>query len=803
MIKLVFRLALRNLRKQRLYTMINIIGLTIGLLSFVLIMLYVNHEKSFDRFHEKSERIYRLTSATAQRKGAIVPYIWGQVLKDELPQVQNLASIQNITIALTIEKDNEVYAQHGIVGADSTFFNIFDFPVIKGNRHEFLQTPNKMVITPEIAVKYFPGEDPIGQTLKISLWGTYVNFEVEGIVESPENSHLPFKLIIPIHFVKKYFFDPSSFLSWRTHFAYTYLLMSDNHIDQNEHDQIKSDLKDFLERHGGKELRDKYTPDIEPLKDIYLKSNLQFDFPPRGNIDHMYILTVVAFGILLMAMINFINITSAQSLTRIKEFGLKKILGSHRGSLFIQFVLESLLLSILSLILACILISLMLPYFNEFTGKAFTLTSVFSIHNILFMLVVAVIVGITSGIYPALMLSSFKPASILSSRTAGRSAGRKGQKMLVIAQFTLTTLLLVATGIVYKQVTYMLEKDLGFNKDQVIIMDDARLIASNPIKTDLFREELTKYEQIHAVSASSSYPGQQSWAARYVPEGFEKEESVSIFTIYADHDFLKTYDLEVVQGRDFDREIYSDSSAFLINEAAVKLFSNTDASWLQQPIGKKINYTRQTGGEVIGVIKDFHLESMKNEIAPLAIEITPENFFALQIKLNTQDIAETLVFIESTWKRLFPDLPFTYSFVDQEFAVHFASDQQLGQILRLFAIVSIVVAMLGLFGLASFLAFEKAKEMSIRKVIGATEKQLVILLSWLFLKLVLLANLIALPLSFYLMDQWLEEFAYRINIPLYLFVVVIGITFVTTILTIGYHALKTARTNPVDILAQE
>ncbi len=801
--KLIFRQAFRHIKKQKLYAAINIIGLTIGLLSFVLIMLYVNHERGFDKFHRKSERIYRLTSATSERAMAIVPYTWGESLAEEWPEIESLASIQNITIALTIEKDDQVYAQHGIVAADSTFFSIFDFPALKGNHDQFLKTPNKIVITPKMAVKYFKDQDPIGQTLRISLWGTYVTYEVEGIVRCPENSHLQFEFLIPLHLVKRHFFAPKAFQSWTTHFAYTYLLLADPGIYQNQHQKIREDLKGFLERHLEKEVSAKYTPDIEPLEDIYLKSNLNFDFPPRGNINHLQILTAVAFGILLMATINFINITSAQSLGRMKEFGLKKILGSRKSTLIVQFIGQSLLLSFLSLILVCALLFFLIPYFNDFTGKNFTMSAVFTYSNLLTMLAVTLTVGVVSGIYPALSLSSFNPARVLSSRSAGRSSSRKAQKVLVVAQFTLTILLLIATGVVYEQVVYMQQKDLGFDKDQVIIMDDARVIASSPGKTQLFREELTKFAQIHSVSASSSYPGQQSWSERYLPEGFAEDESVSISTIYADHDFLKTYGLEILEGRDFDRERYSDSSAFLINKAAVRLFASKDPSWASDPLSKNISFTRGGGeGKVIGVFKDFHLESMEHEIAPLVIYIEPQNFFALQINVETRDIPATLDIIESTWKKLFPDLPYTYSFVDQEFAALYQSDQKLGQMLQIFAILSIMVAILGLFGLASFLAVEKAREMSIRKVVGATEKQLLLMLSWLFLRLILMANILALPLSFPLMNKWLEGFAYRIDMPLYIFLTVTGFTLMITILTIGYHALKTATTNPVKILAE-
>jgi len=800
MSKIVLRDGLRTFIRQRLYSSINITGLTIGLLSFMLITLYVRDERSFDRFHNQSKRIYRLYDDIDGRAGAIVPYVWGESLKNEIPEIENYTTFQNITIGLTVKKDDKVYAQYNMLAADSAFFEIFDFPVARGDKTEFLKDPRKIILTPQAARKYFGKEDPMGQSLEVNLWGNFVTYQVGGLVACPSNSHIQFEFILPNHLVKRHFFDPSAYESWTTHFAYTYLLMPPD-FDRNK---LRNDLKEFLFRHGGEDLRDKFIPDVEPLESIYLKSDLAFDFPPRGNIAHTYILELVALGVLLMAIINFVNITTAQSLRRGKEVGIKKILGSRKGLLIAQFIIESTLVSLISAALCLILLSIILPYYNDYTGKTFVLNDLMSLSNLLMLLGLTVIVGVGSGLYPALLLSSFPPASILNHRPSGGSQGVLARKILVVIQFSLAAILIIATGIIYEQVNYMQQKDLGFNKDRVIIMKNSRTVASDIKKTRLLKEELTKYDQIQMVSASSTSPGQQSWTERYFAQGFEAEEGHSLPTIYVDHDFVETFDIRIIEGRDFDQKISTDTTALLISEATARLFSNEDPSWKSQPLNKKLKWSHQTkSGKVIGIFNDFHIRSLRYEIEPLVLQINPKNFFAIQVQINTEEVAGTLGLIKETWQRLFPEVPFNYRFVDEEFALHFQTDQKLVKLLTLFSLLSISVAILGIFGLASFLVFEKVREISIRKVVGATESQIVLLLSWTFLKLVLIANLIALPLSYSIMDSWLEEFAYRTAMPVYIFGLAATATLVVTLLTVLYHVIKTAGTNPTVVLNQQ
>ncbi len=802
MLRLLTRLGIRNVLRHKLFAGINIVGMALGLLSFILIGLYVQHEYSFDTFHPQSNAIYRLYSASKNRALATSPYVWGQSLVEELSYIENKVSIQKIS-SMTIKKDGEVFAETGVVATDSTFFQIFDFPAVQGNKNVFLLEPNKAVLTPAAAIKYFKNPNPIGEQFEVNLWGTFVPFEVQGIVECPLNSHLHFNILLPNRLVKKHFFNPIAFEHWRLHLVYTYLLFN----ELPDADRLKTDFQAFLHRHGGEELSGRYTPKIEPLQDIYLQSSVtRSDFPPRGSLANNRILLLVAFGILLMAIINFINISMAQSLTRAKEVILRKVLGSGRLTLILQFILESAIIAGVAMVLCLLVLPVVLPYFNEFTGKDFHWQTLFTWSNLGLLLVLSLFIGIISGLYPALMLSSFKANAVLGSRSGGKAKSATARKILVVGQFVMTGILLMVTGVIYQQIQFMEQKDLGFDKESIITISDNGTVSGHSDKKELLKHQLLANRSIKDVSASSTFPGQATWALRYIPDGYPPEESLSISTIFCDFDFLSTYEVEVLHGRNFNPAMPTDSNTVIINEAAAKFFSSQDASWTTEPIGKKIDWifgkTKGTA-EVIGVFKDFQFASFKNEIRPLVLKIEDNRFFNLQLRLNTANIAESISYVEQTWKTLFPEVPFNYTFLDQDFAKLYQADQKFGAVLRLIAMLSIVIAMLGLFGLASFLAIEKSKEMCIRKVVGASERNIVIYLSWLFLKLILVANLIALPIGYFFTNRWLESFAFRIDMPISVFIGVFCLTALVALFTISWHIFRVATTNPAKILAQE
>ncbi len=800
MIGILIRLATRNLIKRKGFAAINIGGMTISLMAFMLIMLYVRHERSFDDFHQDPDRIHRLYSIKGDRQLAITPYTWGHALQAEMPEVEACVNLQIIT-SLTVKYQDRIHAEGGIVVTDSTFFDVFDYPIVRGTRHSLLRSPNQVIITPETARKYFGEVDPLGKVLQINLWGTFIAYEVQGVVACPANSHIQFDFLVPNHQVKKHFFDPSAYESWRIHFVYSYLKMAPDF----DRARMQENLLDFLPRHMKEDYGGIKIPVLEPLRDIYLHSALKLDFQPRGSAENNRILTLVALAILLMAAINFVNITTAQSLDRMKEVSLRKVLGAGRSSLWMQFMGEALFASLLAMLVALLLVMVALPYVRGLTDVSISWQELLQWSNVRWILGFTLAFGLVAGLYPSFLLSAFRPIEVLQTRRSGHARSATPRKVLVTLQFLVAVVLLVSTGVIHQQVSFMQQRDLGFSKDQSIALFDAGQVSGDEAKVARLRARLRQSPLVTDVAASSTYPGQPSFATKYLPEGFEHEEPVSLSTIYCDHDFLKAYDIPILQGRDFDRASVSDTAAVLVNEAAIRFFASRDSTWLSEPLGKTIGFNPGRAGteEVIGVFRDYHHESLRNSIGPLILKIEREYFLCLQIQLVAGKESEGLQQVQQVWAELFPDIPFDYKYVDQEFAQLHKADRLLGMLMALLSLLAVVVAALGLFGLSSFLALEKSREMSIRKVMGANETQLVLLLTNLFLKLVLLAGLLALPLSYMLMDQWLATFAYRIAMPGFVYVLAMLYLLLITIVTIGYHAFRTATLDPVKVLSEE
>ncbi len=799
MLKLFLKSAIRSLLNQKLYAGINLLGLLIGMLSFSSIMIYVVDESSYDSFHQKKDQIYRL--ATSNNKGevyGVVPFPWGFNMVNEIPEIESYTTFQSTAPSIRLE--NKVFSEDKILAVDSLFLKTFDFPVIEGDEAKLLKNVSGLVLSPQVAQQYFGKDDPIGKSIELGMGGKYTRFVVEGIVESPRNSHIQFSMLIPHEFVRKNAGNSSSYENWEANFLFSYVVLSSGTNFEN----LNKKFEDFLSRHLDKKIEElDLLPKVLPLEDMYLKSNLIFDFEPRGDIQNSRILSAIAIGIFVISLINMINITSAQSLRRAKEVGLKKILGTKRWNVILQFMGESFIIAFISGLLTIIILLLILPIFNEFSGKAFASYDILSMQNLLSMLFFVVLVSMVCGLYPALLLFSFTPVSVLSSRSGGRSKGLLLRKVLVVIQFSLAVVLFISTGVIYKQVRFMQQKNLGFDKEQVLVIKNTRNISTDVQEMRLLKTELKKIDGIQSISASSRYPGTEPWNMGYTIEGAENE-SISVSTFMVDQDFLETFGVEVTNGRNFDYQIQSDSTAFLINESAVKTFSDFDYSWKANPLQKNLELSYfGVKGKVIGVFEDFHIGSLKKELEPLVLHIMPRHHTNIQVRISLTNVSKTLGEIEEIWVRLYPNMPFNYSFINDEFHKYYKSDRKLGELLTVLVILSICIGMLGLFGLASFLAFDKAKEVSIKKVIGASEIRLIRQLSWVFLKLVIIANVIALPISYFLMAEWLKDFAYRIDIPYWVFIMSIGMTFLITLFTVVYHSIKAATANPAEVLARE
>ncbi len=798
MLKLNFILAFRNLLKSKLYSSINVFGLATGFMAFLCIVLYVQDELGFDDFHGKKDRIYRLVNTTNGRNLAIAPPIWSSYLKEEISTVENAVTLQPLDVVVT--KDNKPFAQSNAFATHPSFFEIFDFPVVAGSRENLLISPTDLVISTAAALKYFGTSDAVGEVLELTVFGNKEPLVVKAVLDCPSNSHLRFDLLLPHEFVKKHFHTPRFYDNWKVSFVYTYLLMKGD-IDE---EKLSVEFKDFLFRHGGDELTGRFSPGVETLKSIYLESELVYDAPPRGDLSQVKALMITAVALLVIALANFINLSTAQSLKRAKEVGLRKVFGSGRKALIFQFLTESTLISFLAMFLAIGLWVLVRPYYNDFTEKEFAFTALLAPQVLWIILLSPLVAGILAGLYPAMIISGFKPLKALRSRSTSGAQGQWARKGLVVFQFGTAIILLVSTLVVYRQVNFMSQAEMGFNEEQVIAIKDNGAISANAQKRELLKTELQKINEVGGISVSSNYPGDITGSSRYVPDGYAPDESVSVSSIFADFDFVETYEIEILDGRNMNKQLSTDSSAFLINEAAQRLFAGKDASWSENPIGKQIDFpSQQKKGPVVGVFKNFNFQSLHAEMRPLIITTHSARIFVVQIRMNTSNIDQTLSAIADRWSQLFPDTPFDYVFVDEAFERHYRAEKRLGTLFMLFSVLSIFIALLGLFSLASFMTQERAKELSIRKVVGASNAQLFLMLIKKLNLLVIIGNVIGLPIAFLLMNNWLEAFAYRTPMPWYMFAGAFLLSLLVSTLSTTYHAVKSANQNPAVVLAQE
>lgn len=799
MIRLNIILAFRNLFNRKWHSLGNIIGLSVGIFSFLSIQLYVRHELSFDQFHEKSEQTYRLwdTFNSNSRQSAMMPYNWTSYLADEFAEIDYATSIQQMFF--TVKDGEDVVNEKNVIAADSSFFKVFDFPVLAGNKNKLLTNPAGLILEQATAERYFDDvQNALGKQLLIGIQGRFELFVVDGVVRCPANSHLQFNFIVPFEPVVRDNINAASYESFSTHFIYTYVVMKKPPVG----DVLQNKFKDFLFKHGGDELKKRYTTSFQPLHDVYLKSHQEFDFDPRGSYSNVQILSLVGWLVLLISAVNFINISTVQSIKRAKEVGMRKIFGSGKRMLILQFLSESVLISVLSSVLALFMIVVLLPAFNNLSGVPFTIVDVINPINGLIILFIGLSVGILAGLYPAIVISSMGVMQIFKSDNTPEGASTIARKALIVFQFCIATLLLIGTGVIGKQLNYMINKDLGMSSEQVMIINDGGPVANDQNKMIVLKNELSRIEEVKHVTSVSTYPGVPSWSVGFVPEGFDDKGS-SMSCIFTDHDFAKSLDIKIVEGRDFDRSIQSDSAGFLINETAQKFFTNYDKAWRTNPIGKHIKSSfLEMDGPVLGIIRDFHFESIHHEIKPLIVMVYPKFKFSTQIRISTQDLPAAISAIEETWSNVNPDIPFNYEFVDDVFAATYISDKRLRNLFSVFSTIAMVLAIIGLLGLSSYMAKDKLREISIRKVLGASSLQLTIKLGGALIILVLIGAFLAMPMAYSFIKIWLAEFPYQIDIPPGLFFGSLGVIVLVCLVTTSYHAIKATGTNPAKILRQ-
>lgn len=804
MLKALVKLAYRKIGRQKVYSFINIAGLAVGMACTILIVMWIQDELSFDMYHEKAKQIYRVLHVRGSNRmlsGYTAPPM-AKALVEDFPEVLYSVRIDTWAQNLLICVQDKKFRENGIISADASIFDVFSIPFITGNPKNALTQPRSIVLTEKMAKKYFGPEDPMGKILLLGK--NKVEYQITGIVKNcPRNSHLYFEAI-------RANIDYST--NWMDHGYFTYIVLKEGsdplQLEAKFYNFILKHYGPFFFQETGKSLADHYKNEsnyygyrLQALTDIHLKSNDISDTSiGKGNIVYIYIFSIIAFFILLIACVNFTNLATAQSGTRSTEVGIRKVLGSHRSELIRQFLVETIVLSLISFVCALLIVSCALPAFNNLIAKELKINFIANPFIPLGLFGITILVGILAGIYPALYLSSFQPVGALKGKCLGSGKGIRLRNGLVICQFTISIFILISSLVIHNQLKFVINTQMGFEKDQILIISGTSSLGN---RYEAFRQALLRTHYIKGVSNATSLPGRHFNANSYRLEGDSATERHTLFSMYGDDQLADLLDLKIVQGRYFSAERASDVSAIVINETAVKRLG------LKEPVGKRFykEYGDIADGDyatIIGVLKDFHFHSLHHKIEPMAIRCLSGRvgFFTL-IKLGSKNMKDSMAYIEKTWKEFSRGEPLVASFLDEDFENLYRREKKTGQIFVLFSILAIFIASLGIFGLASFSSEQRLKEFGIRKVLGASALGIVVIASKDLLKWVLLANIIAWPISYYFMFKWLQNFAYRIDIEIWPFFQSAIMVLVIAFLTVTYHSIKASIVNPVDLLRYE
>ena len=791
--------AVRNLRRHPAYSLINISGLAIGMATCILILMYIQDELSYDRYHPHADRVYRIVDdiesggQTVQTAGT--PSGWGPALKRDFPEIELLVRMRGTGSAWLVDLGNTIYYERKVIWAESDLLNMFSIPLVAGDPGTALAEPYSMVISEDLAFKYFGAEVAIGKVVNLdNRW----DFTVTGVMKNIQtNSHLRPDMFVS--YTTMYAIQSWNLDDWEYHRnLYTYIRLREN-VSPGD---FEAKLPAFLERHAGDQYREagiSIRPSLQPLVDIHLYSNMESEHEPNGDIRYVALFMAIAFLILIIAGINFINLATARSEMRAREVGVRKVLGANRIQLFRQFLGESVLMAGLAAIVAVILVHLALPAVNEIAGKqlALPLTD--------WMVLVALalgttLIGMAAGSYPAAYLSGFLPAEVMKGSPESGKKGLGMRQALVVIQFSMSIFLLVSTAIIYDQLEYIQTKRLGFNKEHIMVVP----ITGSPQlpNTPVLKQRLSGLPGVVGISTTTGVPGMRVMPILEVrPEGMRPEDHLMIATLHVDENFLDVMNIDLFAGRNFSPDWGTDTTnGILLNETAVRYLgwgAPADA------IGKqfeRLNEDRTTG-RVIGVVRDFHLRTIHEEIEPALIMTSSYHIYVL-IRIEPEGISETIGRIEEVWRDVDPRFPLDYTFLNEDFDALYRTDRQLGEIFAVFAFLAIFVACLGLLGLASFSIQQRTREIGIRKVVGSSISGIVMLLSKDFMKYVLLANLIAWPLAYFVMSNWLQNYAYAAELRFVWFLAGGILALAIAWLTIGAHALAASHRNPVNALRQ-
>jgi putative ABC transport system permease protein len=810
MLKNYLKIAWRNLQKNRTFSLINILGLAAGLASFILISLYVWDELSYDRSHARAKDIYRIQSdirfGGSDLSLATSADPMGAMLQKDYPSVEKFTRIYASEGSKMIRKGNEYINELAVAYADSTFFDVFSFKALAGNLRSALNEPNTVVITETAARKYFGTKDVLGKMVEVKADASEL-YKITGVVEAlPRNSHFHFDFFLSMDNVDYGF---GNFLSHNFH---TYLLLRPDARAADLEKQFPTFINKYVLPQASQVMEVKSMAEFEkagnqlsysliPLTDIHLHSNRHPELEVNGRIEYVWIFSAVALFILLLACINFMNLSTARSAARAREVGIRKVMGTSRNSLVAQFITESVLMVFVSLLIALGIIFLVLPLFNEMSSKDMQWSDIFKASFAPLLFAIPLVVGFFAGIYPAFFLSRFQPVKVLKGKQDGGLKKSNLRSALVIFQFATSIILIIATIVVYRQLNHIRTTDLGYQKEQVLVINNTYAIGSN---VQAFKNEILKIKGVKAATMSSYLPVPSSRSDNTFSKDavMDSRNSLNQQVWRVDHDYLPVLGMKMLKGRWFSRDFGADSSAIVINETSAALFGFDD------PVGKKL-YTGEDGTQaqnkaytIIGVVKNFNFESLRNEVGPLAMRLGDAPYSGI-FRIQSDQIPAMVEEMEQVWKKMGPSMAFSYQFLDQQFDNMYRAEQRMGNIGLSFAILAIFIACLGLFGLVTYMAEQRTKEIGVRKVLGASVADIVGLMSKEFLLLVVAASVIAFPVAYFVLNRWLQDYASRIQIGWWIYLLAGLATLLIALATIGMQSIKSALANPIKSLRSE
>ena len=808
MIKSYLKAALRSLLKDKVYSMINILGLSFGLAAFLLIYFYVDFERSYDDFHQDADQLYRVTTDNVVNgvlgvRDAMSFNPQGAAMKEELPEVIDYTTTFKWFRNFNVRIEDEIFMERPVLAVDTNFLRLFSYPIVAGNKTEPLKEPFSMVLTRSIAEKYFGDEDPVGKTVMVHS-GMDKSFKITGVVEDPpQNTHYKFDMLFSINSIQ----DRLDEDGWNGFNYYTYLKISKD----ADIDALKAKMPELTKKYLNAETTLVFN--LQKMRDIHLHSNFTFEPEVHGNARTVGFLAIIAFSILIIAWVNYINLSTAKSMERAREVGMRKVVGASKSHLITQFLSESLLINLISLCLAITFVQILFPFYKDLLGYE-GIPDFWERPGVSGLIIVLFLTSsFLSGFYPSLVLSSYRPVSILRGKFRTSVKGAILRKSLVVFQFATSSALIAGTIIVYYQIQFMQNQDIGVDISRVVSITDPQLPGNNneenEQRLETYKDDLRKITGIEGVSTASNVPdGGLSFVSSnsggMSVVGDENRYNATVYISWIDAEFCDLMGIEFMAGRNFVKDMVSDTSSLIINES---LLTKLNFSQPEEAIGKKIQIGSSPDAKrwlIVGVIRDFNRQSLKHAVEPTTYRFDMRGGAGYTVvKMVGTNVEQIMNAVRNRFQTQFPNAPFQYAFLDEQFEQAYRDEKQFGSLFGVFASLAIFIACLGLFGLSSFMANQKTKEIGVRKVLGASVQSIVVLLYQNFLMLVIISMIISLPVIYFIMDTWLDNYSFRINMPWWVFIISTSILLLVSFITVSYQTLKAALANPVRSLRYE